>query len=199
MTLASPGNLAYRHFHLAFSIDSHQEVVNVEDIRPRRTQKYNQESKASSPTPSTLAMIGPIIPQLTVRTGAIRTGGQVTSIEKTVSRIKQIDISGIAEWTFYITDTFGGIALSPDKLPHACFKFIGETDIPAPPPTHMDIKISTFWTLSGNPWRNLEGTTSSKPTYSNICKVVKLEVPSNLRGSQIYDANLKVSRSADQG
>ena len=96
-------------------------------------------------------------------------------------------MSSKAEWAFHITDPLSsGIALSPDQLPSAVFNFVGKTDIPAPPPTHVDVEILSFWSA-----RNLDGT-YGRPAYSNICQIVNLKIPSNLRGSQVYDATLEL-------
>lgn len=157
---------------------------------------YNIEV-SSPPKRESSSVIAKIIHRLRFGAGANHTGGQAASTEATVSRILQM-VMGKAEWAFHITDPLcSGIALSPDQLPSAGFKFYGKTDIPAPPPTHMNIKILLLWSLRGNPLPNFYGT-YGKPTYSNICQIVNLEVPSNLRGSQVYDATLELSLSADQ-
>ena len=165
-TLVSPGNLAYSHFHLYVGVDSHEEIVLIDNIRPSHTQKYNKE--VSSP---------PV--------------GQAASTKATVSRIIQVAMNSKAEWDFHITDPLGnGITLSPDQLPSAGFDFVGETNIPAPPSTHMDIEILSFWSVRGNPLQNFDGY--DKPAYSNICQIINLKVPSNLYGSQVFHTTLKL-------
>ena len=189
-TVVSPGNLAYGHFHLYVAIDPRDETAWIDGIRPHHTQMYDRE--VSSPpkreSSSALAVIIKIIHWLRFGASADRTGGQAAiTTEATVSRITEAAITSKAEWAFHITDPLGsGIALSPDQLPSAVFDFIGKTDIPAPPPTHVDVEILSFWSL-----RNLDGT-YGRPAYSNICQIVNLEVPSNLRGSQVFDATLEL-------
>lgn len=199
-TCRNPGGKGYRQFHLEVCVKSHQDVVEIKDIQPYRTQKYNQESEVSSSskrgwTSSVTAAIAAILPQL-FGAGATRTVEQGTSIEKTanISRNTQLDMEGDASWGFYITDPFeqtSGITLPPEKLPRALFEFVGTTDIPAPPSEHLNVEISSYWSLlphdGGDALGNSEGT-----SFSNICKIVKLQVPSNLRGRWIYRVNLKV-------
>ncbi len=158
----SSQNLVYHHFHIDFQINLQHRIVSISNIGPNHTQKYPQ---------------------------AIIIGGMAT-----VARIMQSAMRGVASWDFYFTDLdqVDEITLSPKELPHACFEFIEKTNIPAPPPKHMDIKISTYWSLlpchGGNVWLHL----ANKPAYSNICKIITLKVPSNLRRNQTYHVNLQV-------
>jgi len=196
-TVVSPGNLAYGHFHLYVATDAHEETVLIDGLRPSHTQMYDKEVSSPSKRESSLALMNAKLNHwLGFGAGADRTRGQAASTEATVSRITEAAMSSKAEWAFHITDPLGsGIALSPDQLPSAVFNFIGKTDIPAPPPTHVDVEILSFWSA-----RNLDGS-YGRPAYSNICQIVNLEIPSNLRGSQVYDATLelwpKQSLSAD--
>lgn len=98
-------------------------------------------------------MIAKIIHRLRFGGGAIGTGGpEAASAEATVSRILQMDINSQAEWTFHITDPLGtGIVLSPNQLPRGRIDFVGATDIPAPPPTHMNVKILSCWRFPETP------------------------------------------------
>ena len=136
-----------------------------------------------------------MIPQATIGASASQTGEQSTSTENTVnvSRIIQTDIGPVTSWAFHIADPFeqeAGLTLSPEKLPFACFKFQRET--PAPLPKCLNIEISTYWSFlsphGGSPWMRSDGA----PSFSNLCKIITLDVPSDLQGSHIYDADFLV-------
>jgi hypothetical protein len=187
--------MAYRHYHLYAAIDCHDEIALIEGMRPIHTPMHDilrevtfQSKKESS------SVIAKIIHRLRCGADADRTEfvyerrvsrEQAASTEATVSRILEMEMRGQAEWAFHVTDPLGsGIALSPDQLPSLGFEFIGKTDIPAPPPTNVDIEVLSFWCL-----QNWDGT-YGKPAYSNMFQIVNLEVPSNLRGN--HDATLEL-------
>jgi len=174
-------------FRLCVAIESHDETVSIDGLRPSHSQICYKEVSSPSirESSSASAVIARIIHRLRFGAGANRTGGQAAtgSTDATVSKITQMAMHSKAEWAFYITDPLGsGMALSPDQLPRASFNSVGKIDISAPPPTHMDVEILSFWGIRDDPFRNM-----GKPTYSNICQIVDLEVPSNLRGSQVYN------------
>jgi len=164
------------------------------------TPKYNQESKISNVSKKALTSVlsstfSFVIPQATIGASARQTGEQSTSTEKTVnvSRIIQTDIGSVTSWAFHIADPFeqeAGLTLSPEKLPFACFKFQGK--MPAPPPQCLNIVISTYWSslspCGGSPWMCSDGA----PSFSNLCKIITLDVPSDLQGSHIYYADFLV-------
>jgi hypothetical protein len=125
-----------------------------------------------------------------------RTAEQSTDTKKTlnISRIIQTDIGPVNSWAFHIADPFeqeAGLPLPPEKLPFVHIRFHGETR--APPPKYLDVEISTYWSLlsphGGSSWLSLQST---GPAYSNLCKIITLNLPSDLQGSHIYDADLLV-------
>jgi hypothetical protein len=115
-----------------------------------------------------------------------------------ISRITVLDMRGVISWGFYIADRFdqGGGRFTPaDQLPSACFEFVGDDDTPAPPPKRIDVEVSTYWTIlprgseyiPANIWHS-----RNKISYSNICQITSLRVPSNLRGKHNYYSTLQV-------
>jgi hypothetical protein len=135
-------------------------------------------------------------PQVTVSASASRTTEQSTSTEKTlnISRIIQTAIGSRSSWAFHIADPFEqevGLPLPPEMLPFVHLEFWGETQ--APPPKYLDIEISSYWSVLGprgrNTWWSLP---TSSPTFSNLCKIITLSLPSDLQGSHFYDADLLV-------
>jgi len=131
-------------------------------------------------------------PQGTIGVSGSRTGEQSIATEKTalVSRIIQRDIGPIVSWSFHIADPFDqdtGLTLSSEKHPHAHFEFRGKT--PAPPPEYLTLEISTYWSLlSGSAWLSSKDT----PSFSNLCKIITLDLPSHLQGFHKYNAGFLV-------
>lgn len=133
-------------------------------------------------------------PQGTIGTSGSRTGEQFTATEKTtlVSRIIQRDIGPNISWSFHILDPYDqvtGLILSSEKLPRAHFEFLAKN--PAPPPEDLALEISTYWSLLSPRASNAAAWFSSEdtPSFSNICKVITLDLPSHLQGSHKYVAN----------
>ena len=123
------------------------------------------------------------------------------------SRITQQELYGVVCWGFNIDDLNeqeDGIDMSNDILPAVHFEFIGDSDIPAPPPERMNVVILSYWSIipQSEPkgtWirKLLRRTKSSGDTqaisYSNLFQIVSLEtVPSNLPERSHYCADVQV-------
>ncbi|KAF8816178.1 hypothetical protein BYT27DRAFT_7248489 [Phlegmacium glaucopus] len=107
---------------------------------------------------------------------------------------------GIVSWGFHVDDpverqagiTFGGYR----ALPSVDFRFYGTSDVGAPPlpPKHFDVTITSSWSLTP-PSTNQSYITSgwlssikrSKcSSYSNLCQIVKLQLPSDQLQETFY-------------
>lgn len=131
----------------------------------------------------------------TIGASGSRTGEQSTATEKTavISRIIERDIGPNISWSFHIADPFDqhtGLNLSSDKLPRAHFQFFAKN--PGPPPEYLPFEISTYWSVlsprASSAWLNFE----DMPSFSNICKIITLDLPSHLQGSHQYIAEFLV-------
>ena len=197
---SKPEKPTYRHFQVGVEIDANERHTFITKIRPVSTSKYNPESKVSHTSKKAWnvlasASLNFLKPQGTIGASGSRTGEQSTATEKTtrISRIIQRDIRQNISWSFHIADPFDqetGVTLSPEKLPRAHFEFLGKT--PAPPPDRLTLEILTYWSLlsphRGGVWLIPEDT----PSFSNLCKIITLDLPSNLQGPHKYDADLLV-------
>ena len=191
------GKPAYRQFQLDVCIDAKEKRTWITKIRPGTTSKYNPESKVSQTSKKAWSAVASaslsiVKPLGTFAASGSRTGEQSTATEKTslVSRIIQSDIGPNISWSFHIGNSFDqetGFTLSPEKLPRAHFVFQGKT--PVPPPNHLTLEISTYWSVlsphGGSIWLILEGT----PSFSNLCEIITLDLPPNLQGPHCYDAD----------
>ncbi len=195
------GKPTYRHFQLDVRIDAKEKYAHITQIRPVSTSKYNPESKVSSGSKKAWSILGSATlsfpkPQGTIGASGSQTGEKSTAIEKTslVSRIIQRDIGPTISWSFHIADPFDqdtGLTLSSEKLPRAHFEFRAKN--PAPPPKYLTLEISTYWSLlsahaTSSAWLSSEDT----PSFSNLCQVVTLDLPSDLQGFHKYNADLLV-------
>ncbi len=105
---------------------------------------------------------------------------------------------GVISWGFYIADRFNqgvGKFTPADQLPSACFEFVGDDDTPAPPPKSIDVEVSTYWTILPRGSENIPANiwhSRNKISYSNICQITSLRIPSNLRGKHNYRSTLHV-------
>ena len=116
-----------------------------------------------------------------------------------ISRIMTLDTDGFASWGYHVSDDLyqvAGKALSSDELPRARFQFVGKIRTPAPPPDRLDVEVLTYWSALrcyGGTEEFLKSWWSNKPSYSNICHIVNLKIPSDLpKESYDYQARLKV-------
>jgi len=134
----------------------------------------------------------------TVIIDSLQENASGNNIERVMNfdQITQIDM---VSWGFYITDCREqeiGRATFVDQLPSARFEFVGDDDTPAPPPKLIDVEVSTYFSLlprSGS--KNIMDNIMESPnqlSYSNFCQITALRIPSNLRGSHNYRAQLLV-------
>ena len=208
-------DIQYKQFHVRVAVDSHQENSHSTGIKPKRTPESEREEKQSSSTKT--GRTHGVAPSLTIGLAPQgKLGGSSTwTNEKTTgsekkrynSRITQQELYGVIWWGFNIDDLNeqeDGIDMSDDILPAVHFEFIGDSDVPAPHPEHMDIVIASYWSIipqsePKSTWirKLLRFTKSSGDTqaisYSNLFQILTLEtIPSNLPERSHYRADVQV-------
>ena len=178
-------NPAYHQFQLDVDIDAKERYTYITKILPISTLKYVAAS----------ASISLVKPLGTIGASGSRTGEQNIATEKTtsISRIIQRSIRDKISWSFHMADPFDqeiGLVLPPEKLPRAHFDFRGK--MPAPPLDYLTLVISTYWSVlspnGGSVWLIPKDT----PSFSNLCKIITLDLPQNLQGSHGYDVDLHI-------
>ena len=150
-------------------------------------------------------------PQVAITGTAMKKNEETTGSEKKryKSAITEHHSDGNVQWGFNIDDVNlqkWGIDMREDVLPTARFKFVGDSDEPAPPPKYMDIVITSYWSMillneQKSTWIHKllhlfksTGNTQSI-SYSNIFQIVALKADlSNLPKSSEshYRAKVKV-------
>jgi hypothetical protein len=196
----SEENLMYHHFQLDIRIDAQSRFTYTPVVRPLSTPQYNSEAKVSKGVKkawNTLASgsLSLFPPKATIGTSGGRTGEESTNTEKTVniSRIMYREGNGVILWKFHLVDQSeqeSGLALSPEKLPLAHILFGGDETAPPSPPAHLNVEIFTYWSMLSSPRGN--AWTGSKPRFSNLCKIIVLNLSKDLQGSHLYSSNLLV-------
>lgn len=113
--------------------------------------------------------------------------------------------NGSIRWGFNID---GEIDMPKDILPSVRFRFIGKSNVPAPPPKDMEIAITSCWSmiLPNEPksiWihkilRFFRSTGNTQTmSYSNLFQIVALKTDlSNLPEPSYYKAKVKVRPAA---
>ena len=150
-------------------------------------------------------------PQGAIMGVAMKTNEETVGSEKKRynSLITEHHSDGNARWGFNIDDVNlqkWGIDLQEDVLPSVRFKFVGDSNIPAPPPKCMDIAITSYWSMNiqsepKSTWIKklfhifrLTGNSKTQMiSYSNLFQIVALKADlSSLKESSYYRAKVKV-------
>ena len=217
-----PTDIAYKQFYLRVVVDSQQENAHVKAFKPKRTSDSDGEERQLSSMTSgqtrgmtTVLTLG-LHPQATISGTAKKTNEATVGSEKKRynSVITEHHSDGNIRWGFKIDDVNlqkWGIYMQEDVLPTVRFKFIGDSNVPAPPPKCMDIAITSYWSmiLPSEPqsnWihkllrffklRRLTGSTQTT-SYSNLFQIVALKADlSNLPEPSHYKAKVKVRSGA---
>ena len=208
--------ITYKQIHLWVAVDSQQENARVKDIKPKKTSDSDGEERQSSSLKSgwsyditTNLTLGPH-PQAAITGAATKTNEETAGSEKKryLSAINQYHSGGIISWDFKIDDVNyqkQGLDMREDILPIVRFMFVGETNVPAPPPDDMDIAITSCWSMilpepsePKSTWirklLHFFKSTTHTPTisYSNLFQIVALKADvSNLTEPSHYIAKVK--------
>jgi hypothetical protein len=190
------------------AINTTRELTEIKVQKPLSTRGVDKETKEINGNKNTLAAT--IGGSLAGTFGAKLAGTwtKETSwsgeVKKFNSRITEFDSRGFVSWGFSIDDPHQrerGILLEEDILPSVGFEFLGD-DVPPPPPESLRVEVKSCWSLVSNAkgWvPNWLGPSASKaPSYSVLCQVVVLDIPTReLLEPSKYVATLDV-KAIDQ-
>ena len=200
--------MGYEQVHARVMIDTKKELTRVDAIKPSRTPAIGLESTEVTTRQSSSALgfsgsAGFSSPSIKgVFSGHL--GAESSSYLETRnygSRITQGDSYGVVWWGFNIDDPHAqeaGIELL-DTLPSAEFEFLGKN---ASLPARLHVEVVSCWSLISS----LENRQSwiqafiglAKPkglSYSNLCQIVQLEIPSTLLEDCEYMSLTHVTQS----
>ena len=152
-------------------------------------------------------------PLATIAGTATKTKEETAGSEKKRynSAITEHHIDGNVRWGFNIDDVNfrrRGIDMHEDILPTVRFEFLGDSNVPAPPPKCMEIVITSYWSMAvpiepkSNWVRKLlhffRSTQTGKAntqniSYSNLFQIVAVKADlSNMPEQSHYRAKVKV-------
>ncbi|KIK05389.1 hypothetical protein K443DRAFT_91353 [Laccaria amethystina LaAM-08-1] len=213
---------AYYHLaHFRAEINTREKLTTFDDIKPASTRAVDPESKvvegnkqAHAGTLGSTFGINSLKP-----TGSFSISGTIAkeslstkAIKVFNSRIIQRDYNGAICWEFSVDDPYQqqqGLDLQElSILPCVSCTFMGSSDYMPPPPAPelFDVEVMSCWSLislKSNPcsllssWLALGSSEVKPPTpYSNLCQIMKLELPSQLAEGSYYKAVAKATPSS---
>ncbi|KAF8965972.1 hypothetical protein BDZ97DRAFT_1756973 [Flammula alnicola] len=202
-------DVAYRQFCLWIAIDPQERNTDITVIQPQQTIAFEREAKEISSKKTTwtgggvLAVASGLKTQVTLSGTAARASEVAAGTEKNryTSPITQQNKLGVACWRFTVDDDQeqkDGMKMPKAILPTVNFEFLGDSDVPGPPPELLDIEVASCWSLfspkeTNWTWLQTLFQPKSEPRYSNLCHIVILKVPSNLAKRSDYRATLHVN------
>ena len=83
--------------------------------------------------------------------------------------------------------------MASDDLPQARFEVVCETDTPASPPAHIEVGVSTFWSILRNEsWKvQVAAQLVEEAILFEYCPIIAMKIPSSLpRDHYNYQAML---------
>lgn len=190
-----PSTVGYEHKHARVVVNTNQLLTRICEVKPIQTPAFGQTARAIKfrKKIAGIGMQGAFgTPELTGGMSFLGAKAKEdsfgTEVKTYTSRITQGDRHGAVWWGFSIDDPHdreAGLKLHhPNTLPRATFEFLGKSDQP-PIPKTFDIQVISFWSLMPTTGHNLfhwlktrTSLSSKSPSYSNLCQVVRLDMPS---------------------
>ena len=190
-------------------IDTKKELTSVDSIKPCRTPAIGPESTEVTTRQSSSALgfsgsAGLGSPSIKAMFSGHLGTKSLSHLETRNygSRITQGDSDGIVWWRFNIDDPNereAGKELFLDTLPSAEIEFLGEN---ASLPARVHVQVTSCWSLISSTenrqsWlQALIGLAKRKGlSYSNLCQMVQLEIPSTLLKTCRYMSHTDVTQS----
>ena len=213
---------AYEQVHVGVEINVNDENTEIDVLQPVKTLAFDQETKEvtadnvamSGSVAGSLGILNPM-PTMSFSGSSSRGASSSTESKKYHSRITEEYSDGIVSWGFSVDDPNErksgiGFGRLHRALPSVDFEFCGEQDIglPPPPPKHFDVLVTSCWSLISPGGENYtasnwfswfkelgQGMAASEiPLCSNLCQIVRLEVPSHLSQRSLYRSVLEVNQ-----
>jgi hypothetical protein len=188
-------------------IDAKEELTRVDAIKPSRTPAIGPESTEVTARQSAHGLSGSVgfgSPPIKAMFSGHLGAESSWHLERRNygSRITQGDRDGVVWWGFNIDDPHeqeAGKELFLDTLPSAEFEFLGKK---ASHPAQMHLEVTSCWSLISSTENRLSwlqalvGLAKAKGlSYSNLCQMVRLEIPSTLLEDYEYKSLTDVKQS----
>jgi len=200
----------YKQIYTRVLIDAKENLTRVDAIKPSRTPARGPESTevTTRQSSSALGFLGsaglgsaPINAKFSGHLGA----ESLSSLEMRNygSRITQGDRNGVVWWGFNIDDPYeqeDGKELL-DTLPSVELEFFGEN---ASLPGRLHVEVASVWSfipsIKNKKFQKPEWIRLGKPaglSYSNLCQIVQLEIPSMLLENCEYKSLTEMKPSGE--
>ena len=188
-------------------INTKEELTRVDAIKPSRTAAIGPESTKVTTRRSARGLSGsvgfgsPLIKAMF--SGHLGTESlSYLETRSYGSRVTQGDSDGVVWWGFNIDDPYeqqAGKELFRDTLPSAEFEFFGKN---ASLPARVHVEVTSCWSLISSTenrqsWlQALVGLAKPKGvSYSNLCQIIRLQIPSTLLENCEYKSLTDVKQS----
>jgi len=194
----------YQLAHFRAEINTREKLTKFKKIKPASTRAFDSKSKVVEGNKQTLAataaFTGGINGLKPTALGSISgTGAKESSSTKEVqvfnSGIIWKAYNGAISWDFTVDDPnqqqHGVVLHELGTLPCVSCIFVGSSDdVPPPPaPDLFGIEVMSCWSLIPS-----KSISVKPPTpYSNLCQIMKLDLPSQLLKSSYYNAVAKTT------
>ena len=208
---------AYYHLaHLRAEINTREEFTIFDNIKPASTCAVDPQSKVVEGSQQTHA--GTLGSTVGIPTSLFSIFGTIAKESSTTkelkvlnSRIIQEDHDGAISWEFTVDDPYQqekGLDLKElGTLPSVSCTFIGSSNDEPPPPAPdlFGVEVMSCWSLISSKKKPATlfaslfsfGSSEVKPlTYSNLCQVMMLNLPSQLSNDSYYKAIAKATPSS---
>ncbi|KAF8816172.1 hypothetical protein BYT27DRAFT_7184994 [Phlegmacium glaucopus] len=214
----------YKQSHVGVEINTNDKNTDIGVLQPLKTPAYDHKmTETTTKNVTTNKTFGGSVTLAAMPTLSLsgnkseqKNAGTAQELRKYHSMITERHSRGIVSWGFEVGDPIekrAGIAFGGYRaLPSVDFRFYGTSDVgpPPPPPEHFDVTITSSWSLltpaSNNRNRRtrasglLSSIKKSKVplVYSNLCQVVKLQLPSDQLQETFYRSvtSTKVNEAA---
>ncbi|KAJ7573952.1 hypothetical protein C8J56DRAFT_980907 [Mycena floridula] len=126
---------------------------------------------------------------------SVSTKGTLTSESmKRTSCIIQKDFWGRIWWSFEVDDEYEqqhGLDITAENLPHVDFRLC--PDLPVTLPDTVQVEVASYWKLPSptKSWQSIFKPEQPELSFQNLCLVVAMQLPSNLKRSLSCDATLQ--------
>jgi len=202
--LHSIGSAYYHLAHFKAEINTREKLTKFKDVRPPSTRAVDSKRKLVEGNKETLAataaFTGGINGLKPTALGSISgTGAKESSSTKEVQAFDSAIIwkpyKGAISWNFTVDDPnqqqHGVVLHELGTLPSMSCMFMGNSDDAPPPPAPdlFGVEVMSFWSLFAS-----KSISVKLPTpYSNLCQIMKLDLPSQLSKSSYYNAVAKTT------
>lgn len=191
----------YKQFFVRTAVDTRHPATNVLIANPPSSLATSpQMIETRNKETSWVGQItGSVSSMLGITIGHTRKTGKTRQITKHQSRVTKRESRGVVWWDYCIDDEYQqefGLDMTVEMLPEVEFEFLREDYCDfAKPPELLDVEVASYWTQrqGSEVKQNTITAAQDSVAFANFCQIAVIRVPSELKESLHYGANLNVS------